>query len=301
MDTVASAISSLTRAQRDRLSFVDLHARFVGHIGRHELIERFEIQAAAASRDLAQYRALAPVNLDYDTRAKLYRANPRFKALFDFPTSRVMSWLSQGYGDVEPGLSTGQTVGHVAALPCGNVDLETLATITRAIYSGSSIRVAYRGFSSGLTVREIAPHAIAEGAHRWHVRAFDRRSGEFRDFVLGRLSDAQPLPTALAAHEAPANDIQWNRVTELALVPHPANVRHPDTIEAEYGMEGGILRVRIRAALAGYLLRSWNVDCTDDHRLKGPEYQLWLRNPQALYGVVNLTIAPGYEPPEDRP
>ena len=28
--------------------------------------------------------------------------------------------------------------------------------------------------------------------------------------------------------------------------------------------------------------------------LKGPEYHLWLKNWQALYGVENLVIAPGY-------
>jgi hypothetical protein len=71
-------------------------------------------------------------------------------------------------------------------------------------------------------------------------------------------------------------------------------VQHPDTIEAEYGMEGGVLKVRARAAMAGYLLRRWNVDCTEDHSLKGGEHHLWLRNRQALYGVTNLVLAPGY-------
>ena len=51
---------------------------------------------------------------------------------------------------------------------------------------------------------------------------------------------------------------------------------------------------RVRAAMAGYLLRRWNVDCTEDHGLKGTEYHLWLRNRQALYGVTNLVLAPGY-------
>jgi hypothetical protein len=89
--------------------------------------------------------------------------------------------------------------------------------------------------------------------------------------------------------------VQWNRIAEIELVPHPANVQHPDTIEAEYGMENGTLRMRVRAAMAGYLMRRWNVDCTEDHSLKGAEYHLWLRNRQALYGVTNLVLAPGYE------
>lgn len=86
--------------------------------------------------------------------------------------------------------------------------------------------------------------------------------------MLGRLDAARILPGPVADHEKPDQDIQWNRITELELVPHPANVHHPDTIEAEYGMEGGVLKVRARAAMAGYLLRRWNVDCTEDHSLK---------------------------------
>ena len=68
--------------------------------------------------------------------------------------------------------------------------------------------------------------------------------------ALGRFDDASILPGEVADHETAAQDIQWNRITELELVPHPANVQHPDTIEAEYGMEGGVLKVRTRAAVS---------------------------------------------------
>jgi DNA-binding transcriptional LysR family regulator len=146
-----------------------------------------------------------------------------------------------------------------------------------------------------LATHDVLVFALADNGQRWHVRAFDRRSGEFRDFVLARLADAEMLPGPINEHELPAQDIQWNRVTELELVPHPADVQHPDTIEAEYGMENGVLKVRARAAIAGYLLRRWNVDCTEDHSLKGGEFHLWLRNRQALYGVTNLILAPGYD------
>jgi hypothetical protein len=116
--------------------------------------------------------------------------------------------------------------------------------------------------------------------------------------VLGRLDQARIVTGNVADHERPDQDIQWNRITELELVPHPANVQHPDTIEAEYGMESGVLRMRVRAAMAGYLMRRWNVDCTEDHSLKGAEFHLWLRNRQALYGVTNLVLAPGYQSQE---
>ncbi len=283
----------IAQAQRDRLAFVELRLRFFGEIRRQELVTRFGVQIAAATRDIAQYKEIAPRNLEYDTKGKVYVRAAWFRPVFDFPAERVLTWLSAGYGDSEPIRSKGSVAHEGTGLP-GKIDLEVLSVLTRAIHHGTAAQVTYRALSSGLTTREIVPFALANSGLRWHVRAFDRRSGEFRDFVLGRLDDAVLIPGAVADREKPDQDIQWNRITELELVPHPANVQHPDTIEAEYGMEGGALTVRVRAATAGYLLRRWNVDCTVDHSLKSGEHQLWLRNRQALYGVTNLFLAPGY-------
>ena len=287
-------LSGMSQAQRDRLAFVELRLRFMGEIRRQDLVARFDIQAAAATRDIAQYKELAPGNMEYDTKGKVYVRAAWFRPLFDFPVERVFTWLSQSYGDAEPARFRGVIATEGTSLP-GRVDLELLSTLTRAIHRGAAVKISYRALSSGLTTREIVPFALADSGLRWHLRAFDRRSGEFRDFVLGRFDDASILPGEVADHETAAQDIQWNRITELELVPNPANVQHPDTIEAEYGMEGGVLKVRTRAAMAGYLLRRWNVDCTDDHSLKGGEHHLWLRNRQALYGVTNLVLAPGYD------
>ena len=59
-------------------------------------------------------------------------------------------------------------------------------------------------------------------------------------------------------------------------------------------MKDGILTVNVLAAVAGYVLRRWNVDCSEDHHLDGAEVHLWLRNRPTLYGVEGLVIAPGY-------
>jgi len=91
------------------------------------------------------------------------------------------------------------------------------------------------------------------------------------------------------------------RKMDLHLVPHPTNVEFPQAIELDYGMDKGLLQITVRAALVGYLLRRWNVDCTKEASLKGGEYQLWLRNRQTLYGAENLTIAPGYSAEETAP
>lgn len=290
---MATAPENLTQPQRDRLAFIELRVRFLGEVRRQDLFARFGIQAAAATRDLATYKELTPGNIDYDIKSKVYVRAELFRPLFDFPASRVLTWLTQGYGDNEPMRHRPLIQTEVAA-QISSPDLETLSVITRAIHRKAAIHITYRALSSGMTSREIVPFALADNGSRWHVRAYDRRSREFRDFVLARVADARFVDVPIADEERPDQDIQWNRIVELELVPHPANMRNPDTIEAEYGMSEGRLVTRVRAALVGYMLRSWNVDCTPDHSLRGGENHLWLKNRQALYGVANLILAPGY-------
>ena len=91
-------------------------------------------------------------------------------------------------------------------------------------------------------------------------------------------------------------DIQWTRIVELDLVPHP-DQPYPEIAEMDYPMVNGVLKMRLRAATAGYILRKWSVDCSPDHSLRGPEYRLWLRDSLSLYGVGSATLAPGYRKP----
>lgn len=294
---MATEREDLTQPQRDRLAFIELRVRFLGEVRRQDLFTRFGIQAAAASRDLATYKELAPGNIDYDGKNKVYVRGEWFRPLFDFPAARVLTWLTQGYGDNEPTRHR-SLIPTEAATEISHPDLETLSVITRAIHRASAIHITYRAVTSGMTSREIVPFALADSGSRWHVRAFDRKSSEFRDFVLARIADARLIHGPVDDSEKPDQDIQWNRMVDLELVPHPANMRNPDTIEAEYGMTDGKLVTRVRAALVGYMLRRWNVDCTPDHSLRGGENHLWLKNRQALYGVENLMLAPGYRPDE---
>jgi len=60
-------------------------------------------------------------------------------------------------------------------------------------------------------------------------------------------------------------------------------------------MDNGSLELNIRVAMVGYLLRRWNVDCTEGATLQGVEYQLCLKNRQTLYDAQNLAIAQGYQ------
>lgn len=290
-------LADLTQPQRDRLAFIELRLQYLGEIRRQDLVTRFDIQAAAATRDIAQYKELAPRNLEYDTRGKLYVRGSWFRPLFDFTAERVLTWLSQGYGDGEPIRWKSPVVQEGTSLP-GKINLEILSALTRAIHQRAVVKVSYRALSSGQTTREIVPFALIDNGLRWHVRAFDRKSQEFRDFVITRIRRPIVLKgQPLALHEESDQDIQWTRIVELELVPHPDRPR-PEITEMDYGMRDGMLRIKLRAATAGYILRKWSVDCSPDHCLQDDEYRLWLSDPLALYGVESAKLAPGYRAPE---
>lgn len=287
MGTVLDA----SQTQRERLAFLELRAYFMGELRRGDIEARFGVKPAAASRDLSLYRQMAPRNLDYDPAARCYRPAKIFAPINAFHAERVLAWLLQGYGDcLELGLKP--------AAPCDgpgkliNPDMAILATITRAMRAKRPLDICYLSLASGPTRREIVPVALADNGLRWHVRAYDRERGRFGDFVLTRITKAKELTGEAAERELLPSDEQWARIIDLELAPHPG-IAQPQAIEADYGMKQGVLRIKARAALAGYVLRRWSVDSTPNHRLDPASHHLWLRNPQSLRGVDSAVLAPG--------
>ena len=69
------------------------------------------------------------------------------------------------------------------------------------------------------------------------------------------------------------------------------------TIERGVGMRKGQLTVTVRAAVAGHVLRQWQVDCSPGASLRGSDHRLALYDPSRLAGVHNAALAPGFANP----
>lgn len=288
-------VESLSHTQRERLAYIDFRLYFMGEIGRPDLASRFGLAPAGATRDLALYREIAPQNIEFDGSNKIYRIGKTFSPIFEHATQRVLSALALGFGD-------GVNVESQPLLSCespaalSSPRMDVLAPICRAIHAKRPIAIRYHSMSSGESERIIVPFALVDTGLRWHVRAFDRKSGEFRDFVVTRIEEPTLVDEEPKANERPDNDIQWTRIVELDLVPHPRLAR-PEIIKMDYGMTDGSIRMRVRAAVAGYMLLRWSVDASPNHSLTEEQYRLWLSDPLALYGVENAKLAPGYRAP----
>jgi predicted DNA-binding transcriptional regulator YafY len=292
LEVLARSASEKSVGAQERLIFIDFRCTFLGEIRRAELMARFGISSAAATRDLAQYKGVLGAKIQMDPVTKIYRLCDDFEPIFAHDVHRALTALSRGFGE-----SQSSPVGSLVACeipPKLSVpDVNILASVTRAINLRQVLQITYSSFSSGSQTREIVPFALADNGLRWHVRAFDRKRQSFVDFVLTRIGLTAPIPDSrIDLHELEQNDLDWGRILELELVAHPKEAR-PEVVAMDYAMTDGLLKVRVRAALASYLLRQWLVDCSHEHVLTGAEYRLWLRNAPILYGVANAHLAPG--------
>jgi predicted DNA-binding transcriptional regulator YafY len=112
--------------------------------------------------------------------------------------------------------------------------------------------------------RVIEPHALAHDGFRWHARAFDRDTAEFRDFVLGRMSRAKP---DTPAQSRAVDDRDWHDFVDLQIAPHPRlTPAQSKAIALDYGIGAATATIRVRRALLFYALRRLGLDVAPDAR-----------------------------------
>lgn len=286
-------LEKLNYAQRERLAFIDFCLQFFGQIARADLINHFKTGLASCSRDLTLYRQIAPHNLELKHEDKQYYRTNEFQPVFNHNPEAVLSSLCRGFGD---GLSNGsQPSEHCFdATRLIHPDSNVIATLMRAINNKTTVRCDYVSLTSGEGARIIIPHSIVNNGQRWHVRAFDGKSGEFRDFVCTRLQNISEIYQPVSDNQLADNDLSWNNIINVELRVHPS-IKHKKAVELDYNMSNGLLHLEVREAVLGYLMRQWNVDCSLDASLAGNELHLWLANIKELQGIDSMAIAPGYK------
>ena len=289
--TFVKTLASLSQMQRERMAYIDFKLCFLGEFTRSDLMTRFGIATAAATRDISLYRALAPSNAILG-RNKAYRPSQDFAPLMTFEPVRVLSALTQE-GSVDLlSEATAPLVRSARLTALALPRLETLAPVTRAIHLKQIVKIGYISAENGVSEREVAPFAIFDSGARWYMRAYCRMRAKFIDLALRRITSAEIVENSPAkVHESAEADTQWSRIIDLELVVHPNSVR-PEMVALDYDLVDGVLKVQARASQVGYLLRHWWVDCSVDHGLPAREYELWLKDPLSIYGASSEAVAP---------
>ncbi|MGB3726673.1 MAG: WYL domain-containing protein, partial [Glaciecola sp.] len=211
---------------------------------------------------------------------------------FQFSADAILQSVSKGFSDgITASVQPSQHCFDAVVLIHPNVHI--IAALMRGIHNQVACKVKYVSLSSGEGERVIVPHAIINNGHRWHVRAFDVKSSSFRDFVCTRFTMVDTTTQLALSNQKAVNDDQFNRLVSLVLMVHP-NIAHKQAVEMDYAMQNGEKIMQVRAALAAYILRHWQVDCSFEHRIVNQGCQLALKNHEVLANIDNPQLAPGF-------
>ena len=261
---------------KKKLQFIESLVYFYGFIKREDIMNRFSISPASATNTLSRYIQRAPQNLNYNIRLKRYEISDTFKPVFNIHIlfERIPVYtIPPLYDSIDDN------------------EIEKMAIISRAVQKIQSLEIIYASsLNSEVSKRQIVPVAFANTHLRWHLRAYDRKRKRFADFVFRRILKVKLIKKdAIQEHEHPKKDSQWYLFIDLKIKKHPHNTKVSKIINSNAH------NIKIRAAMAGYFLQLWNVDCSTNARLRGPQYQYILENIKEVSQSANLKLAPGYE------
>ncbi|MGB1799566.1 MAG: helix-turn-helix transcriptional regulator [Gammaproteobacteria bacterium] len=276
-------LNEIKWATRQRLEYIELMAYYTGLVTRSGVAKAFGISDAAATKDLKLYGDIAPENLLYKHNVFGFVPTAQFKEVFtDLSPATVLPMVEANLAVVGGPDRKNDIFGipvSSLSLPNRLPDKTDLAQVTRAIHNKRKLKVSYHSLSARTEHEEriIEPHSLVNTGFRWHVRAYNEETFDFRDFVLSRFEDAECLD--LEAESSAQYDDDWVEIITLKLSPHPKlDEKNRISLLIDYGSENEIIEIRIRRALIGYLLQQLSVDTTEDHSLNPNKYQLVVLN-----------------------
>lgn len=277
------SINDIKQVTRQRLEYIELMAFYTGVIARSDIARTFGISDAAATKDLKLYSQIAPDNLIYKHNVFGFVPSEQFSEIFvDLQPAAVLSMIAANLPMVGAAAEDNPVYGiTVETLPLPNrlPSKHILAQIIRAIKNRKKLRIKYLSLSGrgSNEARILEPHSLINTGLRWHFRAYNEDSYDFRDFVLSRVLDAKLLDED--AESSAQYDDDWMEIVSLKLTPHPKLSDDQRLIlMTDYSAENDVIELQVRRALIGYVLQRLSVDTTADHSMNPNAYQLIVMN-----------------------
>jgi len=276
-------------ATRQRLEYIEIMAYYSGLVSRSDVAEAFGLSDAAATKDLKLYNSLAQDNLIYKHSVFGFVPVNDFQSVFaDLSPEKTLPMMARNLavagGPYENESIYGLSMASLP-LPTRLPDKAVLAQVTRAIRGHTRLQVQYRSLTdqNSSQQRILEPHALVNTGQRWHVRAYNEDTYDFRDFVLSRFIEATCLDELAESSEQYDDD--WVEMLTVKLSPHPRlDKAKQESLLFDYGANiisasnDNVIEITVRRALIGYLLQRLTVDTSEDQSMNPNAHQLVLLN-----------------------
>jgi hypothetical protein len=273
---MGNTTNEMNWAARERLRAVEVRLWWRGYVGRKELMEVFGISAAQATSDLQKYFELNEGACFYSTNRKRYEAVQEMRCVMHDPI--LEEGLSLVFGEMvgdcwqreRERVWSGGKPGKlgVVKLPLRKGEARVERVMVLAAGRQGKVRVKYVSVKSGKSRwREMVPRTFGWDGRRWHARAYCLENQDWRDFVLGRIAEAEWPEGAV---EVPA-DKAWDQWVVLRLRINPElDVVRRRGLRMDYGLESDLLEIRVREAMKPYLLAEMFLE--DESEVDAPRH-----------------------------
>lgn len=271
---MGNTTNEMNWAARERLRAVEVRLWWRGYVGGKELMEVFGISAAQATSDLQKYFELNEGSCFYSTKRKRYEAVQEMRCVMHDPILEegLSLVLGEMVGDCwqRERVWSGGKPGKlgVVKLPLRKGEMRVERVMVLAAGRQGKVRVKYVSVKSGKSRwREMIPRTFGWDGRRWHARAYCLENQDWRDFVLGRIAEAE-WPEG--KKEVPADEAwdQWG-VLRLRINPELDVVRRRG-LRMDYGLESDLLEIRVREAMKPYLLAEMFLE--DESEVDAPRH-----------------------------
>lgn len=279
------------------MRFVESTLLWEGEIQRSRVSAVFGVVLNHVTKDLREYEAAFPQSLTFEPRRRFYIPGPAFKPRFASGDPHEYLALQLAASQIKSSalvsLVGDQLPVQAVPTPSLGVKRQSLSLVVQAIRSATALEVVYHSMTTTEPVkRRIWPHALIYTGSWWHLRAFDSRSEEFRNFALQRIEQSKALTDP--SPQPSDQDRQWHKESVLEVIPHSALNDHQKMVVArDFGMtsDGGqpLWKVKIRNCLVGYFATHYGLDLPN---ARPPRHVLSLRNRDDL---KPLFLPPGHE------
>ena len=270
--------------QQQRFTLLEATVFWSGEVSTAAVMDSFGISRVQASKDLTAYQNMCTGNIHYDKHKKRYVIAEGFTPAFMTGTAAEFLQVLK----VNQNPDNGFIVPLIQNLPAVEViepvfrkiDRAILRTVNQAIVRRREIQVRYQSMTNHLPQDYfLSPHTLVFDGLRWHIRAYSRGRGDFRDFVLSRILTAVTIGGAVKGRD---EDQSWNTYVEAVIAPHPGlTAAQRAAIEFDYAMENGELKLRMRAAVLNYFLQAIRIG-PDDLQRPAKAQQIILANRDEL-------------------
>ncbi|GAA0752756.1 WYL domain-containing protein [Ideonella azotifigens] len=260
--------------QDERLERVARLLIWEGRLSRARLMEQFGLSGTRASEWLKEFREARPEWVEWDSRLRsLVTTRAAYRAI---EKSEAAAVELMGGAEPDIGVLDGDSA-LILPWDFSRVSPYIFSRLRLAIKDGVRIGFNYSSMSRpAVHSRVIEPHSIIRAGRRWHVRGYCFERRDFRDFVLGRMSDV--LLTEEASSHRSAEDAKWNRSVKVRLVAHPAlSAEQMQLVRREYFAGTAARSTTCRGPLVPYFIQELRA-ATDVERQLPPDYQLALDN-----------------------